>query len=223
MSSFGSALAASALFALVTAQANNIGVVTEPCLPRAAPTQSFTPNCAKNACQYASISSKGQCITSAGFLDELYLSTCDPSNANQSFVPNADGSVSAVGSPGNCWNVDGGSGEPSGTPIILYSCGSLPEGKLQPNDIFTFVSVTGGRPRRTLAGTIYVRWHMLNCLLCPPRHHFFVNPFALLDPLPASPHSRPPRRPTVPPFRPFCSGSLPAARFTPTAPACALM
>ena len=127
------------------AAAQSIDIVIQPCSAAtpASPYQVFTPQaCSAAGCQYASAGSPGMCI-SAGpnpvATSQTYLAPCGAAGLTQSFAPQADGTVAAVGTNGLCWNVDGGAGFPAGTPIILYNCGSRGASAPAANDVFTFL------------------------------------------------------------------------------------
>jgi hypothetical protein len=133
------------LLVLAAAAAAAQSVVIQPCSSAspASPFQVFTPQaCSAGACQYASAGSPGMCI-SAGpnpvATSQTFLAPCGASGLVQTFSPQPDGTVQAVGTSGLCWNVDGGAGFPAGTPIILYNCGSRGASAPAANDVFTFL------------------------------------------------------------------------------------
>jgi hypothetical protein len=132
-------LRTSILVSTIGSALSQMPVLTEIC-DKSNLNQTFTQtNCdANNACSYVSGSYPTMCISSNGDaeLSQLVLAKCDPSDHLQQFVwSSGSGQMQQLPTSNNlCWNVDGGTNEPAGTPIILYGCGSMKE--IAGNDVF---------------------------------------------------------------------------------------
>lgn len=122
----------------IASSQQGLPILTEICNSTLS-NQTFTQtNCNSGACSYVSSSYPNMCISSDGDseLSQLVLAKCDSSDHQQQFIWSSDsGQMQQLPTSSNlCWNVDGGSGEPAGTPIILYGCGSMKE--IAGNDVF---------------------------------------------------------------------------------------